>query len=201
MNLKLKPSYKTYYNGLYYKIKIKDSLDMEELDELYHGKKGGHPVMSWSDKNSKMQAPTSKNVHCYLYNEEQVKSFLDTVDNKKIDYIQGPINDYHKKLLNDMGIEVKNTLYYKKYRYRIDFGLLNKDEVDVSSFLLMLRQMVSNDKENFLGQHIYQTQLGWAWPRIYLTGDEQLMIVKLSSEERIKQITKVVTVKEIIQHG
>ena len=31
-----------------------------------------------------------------------------------------------------MGIEVKNTLYYKKYRYSIDFGLLNKDEVDVS---------------------------------------------------------------------
>lgn len=193
MNPKLEPSFKTYYNGLYYRIKLNGSLSIDEVEKLWD--------MFKSKRDHKLKAPYQKNIICYLHNEEQLKHFINVVDNKKIDSIQGPLNKYHKSMILDPGYEIKKTLYYNKYRYRVDYGLTERDTNKVESFLAMLRAMVKNDKENFLGQSIYQSVNGWSWPRLYVAGDEQLMIVKLSSEEQIRAITKVVTIKEIKQHG
>jgi hypothetical protein len=192
MNLRFEPSFKTYYTGLYYRVKIKDSLSVEELSELWD-------IFS-NKRDGKVKAPTSSRVMIYLHNEKQLQHFIDTVDNRKIDVIQGPINDYHKSVLDKPGLEVKNTLYYKKYRYKADYGLIDKGEAR-SNILSMLRNLVASDKQNFLGQNIYENRMGWSWPRIYVAGDEQLMMLKLSSDEYINHITKVVTIKEIKAHG
>ena len=193
MNQKLEPSFKTYYNGLYYRVKLNDSLSIDELEQLWDifKRKG----------NYKLKAPLSSKVICYLYDEQQLKTFTKVINKTKIDNIQGPLNKYHKTMLIDAGYEIKNTLYYKKYRYRVDYGLTDRNKANVEIFLSGLRSMVANDKENFLGQNIFQSSYGWSWPRLYVAGDEQLMIVKLSSEEQIRAITKVVTIKEIKQHG
>ena len=63
-----------------------------------------------------------------------------------------------------------------------------------------IQNIVYSNKDGYLGQGLYYS-LGYTSPRVFVKGDEELMFLKLATEEHIKIINRVVTIEEIRKNG
>ena len=88
---------------------------------------------------------------------------------------------------------VKKGLYYRKYRHCVDYGYVSDDE-----HITGLKTLAKENEDTMMAQGIYGR---WnRYPRIYCQSDKELMLAKLSANERTF-VKTVVTFKEIEQHG
>ena len=62
--------------------------------------------------------------------------------------------------------------------------------------------MKQNNKEDFLGTHLYEgIQWSWTMPVIYTKEKQSLMMLKLATSVKHKDIIKAITIKEIEENG
>ena len=191
MKLKITPSKKLYYYGLPYRLEREWNFSDWEKFAIREVKK-----LKWDQFGEDVRVGT-KGPKCYIYTKtlrqaSQVCGILrDVVE------VTGPINDFHKKVLtNDLKYDIKKTLYYKKYRYSAEFGYSDSDSEVIQS----IRSLLNNHSEGFLAQDIWSMRR-MCYPRLYIKGDKELMVAKLSFGNNIKTIKEAITIKEILDHG
>ena len=191
MKLQIIPSKKLYYYGLPYRLEREWNFSDWEKFAIREVKR-----LKWDEFGEDVRVGT-KGPKCYIYTKTlrqatQVCSILrDVVE------VTGPINEFHKKVLtNDLKYDIKKTLYYKKYRYSAEFGYSDSDSEVIQS----IRSLLNNHSEGFLAQDIWSMRR-MCYPRLYIKGDKELMVAKLSFGNNIKTIKEAITIKEILDHG
>ena len=191
--MKVNPSSKLYYRNKLYKFVCED-LDRNDIanvysDSVWDKSKYGR----WQDLKVRNRYPQT---FVYTADKGQAEAVYRILQPKILE-IYGPINGYHKTLLQDRSfrVDIKQNLYHKKYRYQAIYGLTEtKETVD------KIQNIVYSNKDGYLGQGLYYS-LGFTSPRVFVKGDEELMFLKLATEEHIKAINRVVTIEEIRNNG
>ncbi len=186
MNLKIEPSNKRFYSRYDYRVKIKYSIPHIDNDfplKAVSGSESGRDILNF-----------------YFNDLENVQKFINHYGDKVLK-IEGPINKYHETLLGNPGVDIKKTLYYNKYRYKMKFGYRGLKERDDNNLVMTLRNLVKNNKEDFLGTHLYDgMQWSWVMPVVYAKDEQSLMMLKLSTVAE-KELIKAITIKEIEENG
>ena len=112
--------------------------------------------------------------------------------NKFIDSVTEPYNQTHVDILKDnTHIVIREKLIYQRYKYVVNFRRtwrLNVDDINA--------WIASNFKNALAIQAAKYVGYGWN-PRLYLANEEDLVLVKLTWAERIRQITVVRTLNEL----
>ncbi len=191
--MKVKPSSKLYYRNKLYKLTCED-VDRQDLSNIYNDPIWDKSTYGrWQDLKIRNRYPQ---VFIYTAEKGQAEAVYRILKPKVVE-IHGPLNGYHKTLLKDISIrvDIKPNLYHKKYRYQAIYGLTEaKETVD------KIQNIVYSNRDGYLGQGLYYS-LGYTSPRVFVKGDEELMFLKLATEEHIKLINRVVTIEEIRQNG
>jgi len=93
-------------------------------------------------------------------------------------------------LQNNTEIVIRKTYLYRRYRFTVEFSRGYKEPIDDLDFWI---------RDN-LGEN--QDQLRWNpdawWPKLYLVDESDLMLVKLTWPDKIKNITVVKIFDEVI---
>lgn len=191
--MKVEPSSKLYYRNKLYKFVCED-IDRNDIANIYSDSVWDASTYGrWQDLKIRHRHPQ---VFIYTADKGQAEAVYRIV-RPKVLKIVGPINGYHKKLLLEKTyqVDIKPNLYHKKYRYQAVYGLTEaKETVD------KIQNIVYSNKDGYLGQGLYYS-LGYTSPRVFVKGDEELMFLKLATEEHIKIINRVVTIEEIRNNG
>lgn len=192
LTMKVKPSNKLYYRDKLYKLVVSD-LTRDKLQEVYKS-----PIWdqsTWGRYQNIKVRRRYPDTFIYVAEKDQAEAVYKILKPKVVE-VYGPINGYHKTLLKEFtrNIDIKKNLYHKKYRYQAIYGLTEtKETVD------KITNIVYTNKDGYLGQGLYYS-LGFTSPRVFVKGDRELMLLKLATEEHIKQVKTVVTIKEIIEN-
>jgi hypothetical protein len=106
--------------------------------------------------------------------------------------ITAPHSDSHIELLNNnSNMIIRETLLYKKFRYVINFRRTWHTPIDD------IDDWVRNNYKTA----IYDGDVKWVAlgynPRLYVTNDEDLVLVKLTWGERIREITHIQLLNEL----
>jgi hypothetical protein len=197
MNLKIKPTTKVYYGQLYYKV----TCDSEKvtLHDIYTIE----DTRIWNRFYDLKIKRKDNQCEIFVKSYEQLEFLVDKIE-KSIIEIHGPINEYHRDLLNDHRYQIKNSLYYNKYRYQAILGYdVNRDKELVNG----IRDLVKENKD-ILAKGIWSvtTSSGLSWlryerPRLYIKGKKELMLVRLAYEQAIDEVKEIITTKEIESNG
>lgn len=187
MNLKIEPSNKRFYHRYDYRVKTKYSIPHINND---------FPLKAVSGSDN------GKDILNFYFNDlENVQKFIDHYGDKILK-VEGPINTFHSVLLMRPDIDIKKTLYYNKYRYKVRFGFQDNSVAKENNTVMALRNLVKNNKEDFLGTHLYEgIQWSWTMPVIYTKDKQALMMLKLATSVKHKDIIKAITIKEIEKNG
>ena len=191
--MKVKPSNKLYYRNKLYKFVCED-FTRDDRTNVYNDQVW--EKSSWGRFNDIKIRNRYPQTFIYVAEKSQAEAVYKNIKPKVVE-MYGPINGYHKTLLKDLthNIDIKQNLYHKKYRYQAVYGLTEtRETVD------KIHNIVYNNKDGFLGQGLYYS-IGYASPRVFIKGDEELMLLKLATEEHIKQINRVITIEEIRKNG
>jgi len=114
-----------------------------------------------------------------------------------VDSVISPYDDAHVDILKDnTTIVVRDRFLYGKYKYAVTFKRSWQENIDeIDSWIV----------SNFLQNTISTTPSKWhpgGWnPRLYLVDDADLMLIKLTWGERIKNITVVCIYDELEVHA
>jgi hypothetical protein len=191
--MKVNPSSKLYYRNKLYKLTCED-IDRNYISNIYNDSVWDKSHFGrWADLKIRNRYPQT---FIYTSNRGQAEAIYRILKPKVVE-IYGPINGYHKTLLQDLSfrVDIKQNLYHKKYRYQAIYGVTEaKETVD------KIQNIVYSNKDGYLGQGLYYS-LGFTSPRVFVKGDEELMFLKLATEEHIKAINRVVTIEEIRNNG
>lgn len=197
MNLKIKPTDKVYYGRLYYKV----TCDSEKI--TLHDIYAIEDTRIWNRYYDLKIKRKNNQCEIFVKSYEQLEFLFDKVE-KSIIEVHGPINEYHKNLLNDHRYHIKNSLYYNKYRYQ---AILNYDVNRDKELVNGIRDLANSNKD-ILAKGIWTvtTSGGISWlryerPRIYIKDKKELMLVRLAYEQAIDEIKEVITTKEIEENG
>ncbi len=191
--MKVNPSSKLYYRNKLYKL-VCDDVDRDDISAVYNDSVWDKSHFGrWQDLKIRNRYPQT---FIYTADKGQAEAIY-RILKPKVAEIYGPINGYHKTLLKDLtfNVDIKTNLYHKKYRYQAIFGLTEtRETVD------KIQNIVYNNKDGFLGQGLYYS-LGFTSPRVFVKGNEELMLLKLATEEHIKRVNRVITIEEIRKNG
>ena len=191
MKLKIIPSKKLYYYGLPYRLEREWNFSDWEKFAIREVKR-----LKWDQFGEDVRVGT-KGPKCYIYTKTSRQASQVCGILRDVVEVTGPINEFHKKVLtNDLKYDIKKTLYYKKYRYSAEFGYSDSDSEVIQS----IRGLLHNHSEGFLAQDIWSMRR-MCYPRLYIKGDKELMVAKLSFGNNIKTIKEAITIKEILDHG
>ncbi len=190
--MNIKPSTKLFKHSLPYRLtRIRSGdydLEKERFSEM-------RKILSWEyDKSFPKLTWNWRHEKHWIYTNRQdiVNKLMEIWGDDIIEY-EGPINDYHHQLLFDVKKVVKKGLYYRKYRHCVDYGYVSDDE-----HITGLKTLAKENEDTMMAQGIYGR---WnRYPRIYCQSDKELMLAKLSANDRTF-VKTVVTFKEIEQHG
>lgn len=187
MNPKIEPSKKRFYHRFDYRAKVKYSIPHIDNDfplKAVTGREYGRDILNF-----------------YFNDLENVQKFINHYGDKVLK-IEGPINEYHSALLVRPDVDIKKTLYYSKYRYKVRFGFQDSKIAKENNTVMALRNLVKSNKEDFLGTHLYDGMM-WSWtmPVIYTKDKKSLMMLKLATAVKHKDIIKAITIKEIEENG
>ena len=195
--IKIEPTKKIYYHNLKYKIIINGELNSEEYWQLLKNDKiwGAEPFAF----NSKILR-NGNTTHFYIKSKDVFDNLLQYF-NGKIKHCEEPINSYHSELLDKYDVDIKKTLYYRKYRYKSKFGTLINDGSNTREGVIKsIQSLVQNNPNMFMcmGLYNYSTSTySWIMPTIYVKDKQGLMLLKLSAGDIHQHINKVITIKEI----
>lgn len=143
-----------------------------------------YPKLTWNFRND---------VHWLYTNKQEITQKLFDIWGDSITNCEGPINEYHNDVLHDYTKVIKKSLYYRKYRYCVDYGYVSEDE-----HITALRGLAKENEDTMMAQGVYGR---WnRYPRIYCKTDKDLLLAKLSANSKTF-VKTVVTIKEIEQHG
>ena len=193
MNLRIEPTKKIYYHNLKYKIVINDEINTDE----YYNLIGRDDI--WGMRPYAYCAKILKNkdqTQIYADNEIAFNNLRKYFD-KRIVHLEKPINSYHSELLEKYDIDIKKTLYYRKYRYKVKFGNLSEGKNKVID---NIQAVVRSNPESFMcmGLHNYSSiSYSWIMPTVYIKDKQSLMLLKLSVGEQSQHVNTVITIKEI----
>lgn len=139
-------------------------------------------------------ARNKKNVHvkCSLFLRDKahfdacLANFKDNIDS-----IVQPFDDSHVDLLQEnTSVEIRTKLLYRRYRYVVTFRRHYMEPIDD------LEQWIHANVLQDGQQQAKWEPLGWS-PRIYLSDESNLMLIKLTWSERIRNIKIVYTYDEL----
>ena len=182
MNLEIKPSKKRYYHAYDYRVIVKYCI----------------PHIS---NDFPMKVITNRNINFYFNGLENIQKFKDHYKDKVLS-IEGPVNEYHSELLGKTDVDIKKTLYYNKYRYKVKFGFLDNKISRENHTIITLRNLVNSNKEDFLGTHLHEGFMySFTMPVVYTKDEQSLMMLRLSTDAKARQIIKAITIKEIKANG
>ena len=196
MNLKVKPITKLFYH--YYDYKI--IMDADHYDEVTQG------LDFFNSEHGQMVSKTktvySKGKVNLYFNGDESLDYYQKHYKDMIQSVSGPINDYHRSILLKKDIEIKKTLYYKKYRYKIKFLRRSRNSNLSGDILTKLKDMVRTNPTDYLGMNLYEQMSGryhyfGLTPMVYVSDRQSLMMLELAGKEYISQRIKVITIKEI----
>ena len=161
---------------------------------------------------------SGENAFCiYLKTAEDVTTVMKIIDPIFLLEIHGPISEKQESImLNDMNVLVKESLYYKKYRYRVDV-IRNKKNAE---FLKELKDFVESnfdvldyklnqgfkDYELFHSKNepaslsIFGSMYTGPWRyhgSVYLKNYEDLCTLHMMYKNEINKTTKIVTTSEV----
>lgn len=126
----------------------------------------------------------------YIQSTEMLKRIV-SIFAKEDMKIEGPVNDYHLSILKSSDYAVKNSLYYNKYRYFVDYGMSDDETTQ------RVKRLAIENKETMMAKGVYSPFV--CYPKLYCLDDKDLMLAKLASEN--VKIVKAITIKEIKDHG
>jgi len=126
----------------------------------------------------------------YIQNFEMLKRIVSIFDKEEMK-IEGPVNDYHLSVLKSDNHAVKNSLYYNKYRYFVDYGMADDETTQ------RVKRLAVENKGTMMAKGVYSPFV--CYPKLYCLDDKDLMLAKLASEN--VKIIKAITIKEIKDHG
>jgi hypothetical protein len=153
----------------------------------------------------------------YLKTAEDVVTVMSIVDSVFLREITGPISEKQESImLSDVNVLVKQSLYYKKYRYKVDIVRFR----DSADFLAELKDfVVSNFEEDTYklsqGFRDYETFRSNGIPAsvsifgsmyvgpwryhgsVYLKNYEDLCTLHMMYKKEINKTTKIVTTSEV----
>ena len=141
-----------------------------------------YPQLAWGNRADKNWF--------YIANIEMLKKIVSIYEKEDMK-IEGPINDYHLSILESTEYSVKNSLYYNKYRYFVDYGMSDDETTQ------RVKRLAIENKETMMAKGVYSPFV--CYPKLYCFDDRDLMLAKLASEN--VKIVKAVTIKEIKDHG
>ncbi|OUU18331.1 MAG: hypothetical protein CBC05_02810 [Crocinitomicaceae bacterium TMED45] len=195
--IKIQPTKKTYYHNLKYKIVVDGELKYDEYWEiLKNGNVWGDEPFAFNSKILRNKDTT----HFYIKTKDVFDNLLKYF-NGKIQHCEEPINSYHSELLDKFDVDIKKTLYYRKYRYKSKFGtMLSDGSTSRESIIKAIQSLVRSNSDMFMcmGLYNYSTSAySWIMPTIYVRNKEGLMLLKLATGEITQHINKVITIKEI----
>jgi len=196
MNLKIKPITKLFYYYYDYKI-VMDANSFNDMREGFDFFNSEH-----SQINTMRVKTVYNNGKVNLYfNGKDLLNYYTKYYKELIQSISGPINDYHHSLILKSNIEIKKTLYYKKYRYKVKFSKNNKNSsssIGDTNLITKLRDMIRTNPQDYLGTNLYEQRFSYyLTPVVYVTDKQSLMMLELIAKEHISQRIKVITIKEI----
>jgi len=197
--MKIKPSTRLFKHSLPYRLTRKREAFYNIQKESYESEREKfqemrkildweydltYPKLTWNWRNEK---------HWLYTNRLDIATKLIDIWGDEIVEFEGPINDYHHEVLHDYKKAVKKSLYYQKYRYVVDYGYVSDDE-----HINAIRTLAIENCDTMMAQGIYGRYN--RYPRIYCKSDKELLLAKLSADNRTT-VKTVVTIKEIEQHG
>ncbi len=195
-----------YYGAYPYRLQFYSSAECTEQGAIYWDIKALTQVRSdlqiWKDWLSKFAHRTYEsvfrgtriyyaNLNVYMREKSQVDETINKFDSSIISLIE-PMNSKHlDQLLNDHSIVLKDSLFYKKYRYSITFNHRSYDDPND-----VIGKWVENSFVDSADDRFLYRQGGWN-PILYLSDENDVIMAKICHEGRIKKIVKVALMDEV----
>jgi hypothetical protein len=185
LRVRREDSTKLFYKRYPYRV-VLDALKMEKLAYA-------EICEAYADRMDVKFRKQGGFINCYFQSESETDQFVNEHRTHIVSVAMPSSREVLQAISDDTRIEVRDTLYWNKYRWAAVCKSLDEEQIDE------LRDWLNSYKEQCGETNDDKIQFAYSSssPRVYFSDEDDLFMFKFSFFNRISRLEKVLLKKEI----